>query len=282
MLSPCILTPPELLHQVGSQHRLISSNASAKLQQEWRPAPEQMGMLLPPSSHARTDVSQFNVILDESDELQQRLTEWKTMDAMAGQHPSLCIEIYLDISGLGHKQTLVIHDDDGKRWDVAAVLNQVEPASRTTSRTVRPSQVILERWKIHVGDQDSVHPSDLSEPLPNVYKKAVVLFRSLYSHLRLLPAFKYNKSIAKQPANNPSLKLNYRITNSDFRSPLQDTLSLPLFPSRDPVTQALHIGSTNSPIGPLCVSVEYRTSCEFTVDDSESLLSSQFMGLDDT
>lgn len=203
---------------------------------------------------------------------------------MAGSHPPLCIEIYLDISSLGHKQTLVIHDEEGKRWDVAAVLNQAEPASRTTSRTVRPTQVILERWKIYVGDQNSVYPSDLSEPLPNVYKKAVVLFRSLYSHLRLLPAFKYNKSIAKQPANNPSLKLNYRIVEDDFRSPHQDTLGLPLFPSKDkdPVTQSLHIGSTNSPIGPLCVSIEYRSSCEFTVDDSESLLSSQFMGLDDT
>jgi autophagy-related protein 13 len=204
------------------------------------------------------------------------------MEAMSGQHPPLCIEIYLDISGLGHKQSLVIHDDYGKRWDVAAALNQAEPTPRSSSRTTRPTQLVLERWKIYVGDKTTVHPSDLSEPLPNVYKKAVVLFRSLYAHLRLLPAFKYNKSIAKQPANKPSLKLNYRITNGDFRSPQPDTLSLPLFPSRHPVTTTEPIGSTHSPVGPLSVSVEYRNICDFTVDDSESLLSSQFMGLDDT
>lgn len=227
-------------------------------------------------------MAQFNVVIDDSDELQQRLTEWKTMDAIAGNHPSLCIEIYLDISGLGHKQSLVIHDEDGKRWDVAAALNAVEPASRSSSRAARPTQLVIERWRIFVGDKNSVHPSDLGDPLPNVYKKAVVLFRSLYANLRLLPAYRYNKSIAKQPANHPSLKLNYRVSNGEFRSPHHDTLNLPLFPSSDAVTIAQSVGSTNSPIGPLCVSVEYRDICDFSVADSESLLSSQFMGLDDT
>jgi autophagy-related protein 13 len=206
------------------------------------------------------------------------------MDAMTGQHPSLCIEIYLDISGLGHKQSLVIHDADGKRWDVGAALHAAEPASRSSTRTVRPTQLVVERWKIHVGDRNSVHPSDLSDPLPNVYKKAVVLFRSLYANLRLLPAFRYNKSIAKQPANHASLKLNYRVTNGEFRSPHLDTLRLPLYPSSpsEEETVTEHIGSTNSPIGPLCISVEFRPDCEFSVADSESLLSSQFMGIDDT
>jgi autophagy-related protein 13 len=279
-----LLTSIELLHQICSECRLISRSPTSKPQQEWRASTEQMGMYLLPNlvDESSSSSSQFNVILDDNDELQQRLTEWKTMNAMGGQHPSLCIEIYLDVAGLGHKQSLVIHDDDGKRWDVAAALNAAEPASRLSGRTSRPTQLVLERWKIYVGDKIAMHPSELNEPLPNVYKKAVVLFRGLYANLRLLPAFRYNKSIAKQPANNPSLKLNYRITNGEFRSPHTDTLNLPLYPSPRAVTESQHIGSTNSPIGPLCVSVEYRENCEFSVDDSESLLSSQFMGLDDT
>jgi autophagy-related protein 13 len=100
---------------------------------------------------------QFNVILDDSDDLQQRLTEWKIMDAMAGQHPSLYIEIYLDISNLGHKQSLVILDEEGKRWDVAAALNAAEPASRSSRRAARPTQLVVERWKIYVGDKNSVY-----------------------------------------------------------------------------------------------------------------------------
>lgn len=204
------------------------------------------------------------------------------MDAIAGQHPSLCIEIYLDIAGLGHKQSLVIHDEEGKRWDVAAALNQAEPASRSSSRASRPTQIVLERWKVYVGDKDLVPAATLSDTLPNVYKKAVVLFRSLYTRMRMLPAFKYNKFMAKQPANHPSLKLNYRVTNGDFTSPHQDTLDLPLIPDGNKVTETEVIDSTNSPVGPLCVKVEWRENCDFAVADSESLLSSQFMGLDDT
>jgi autophagy-related protein 13 len=266
-------SPPSLSSHLGSACHQASTRMATSARTNGYAA-------LPSPTPATLTRPQFNVILDESDDLQQRLTEWKLMDAMAGQHPALYIEIYLDISGLGHKQSLVIHDDEGKRWDVAAALNAAEPASRS-SRAARPTQLVVERWKIYVGDKNSVHPSELSDPLPNVYKKAVVLFRSIYANLRLLPAFRYNKSMAKQPANHASLKLNYRVTNGEFSSAPLDTLTLPLFPSESPVTTQ-HIGSTNSPVGPLCLSVEYRELCEFSVADSESLLSSQFMGLDDT
>ncbi|KNG51557.1 autophagy protein atg13 [Stemphylium lycopersici] len=226
----------------------------------------------------------FNVVLPDSDVLQRQLTDWKMMDAMAGQHPSLCIDIYLDIQGLGHTQALAIQDDDGKKWDVAAALNSADAASRSSTRSGKPTQVVLERWRVHVGDKSSVQPSELNDPLPNVYKKAVVTFRSLFASLRFMPAFRYNKILAKQPASAPSLKLNYRISNGDFRSPHVDTLRLPLYPHQqtDDLTELQDIDPTNSPVGPLCVTVEYRQNCEFTVENAESLLSSQFMGLDDT
>ncbi|KAF2276698.1 uncharacterized protein EI97DRAFT_318796 [Westerdykella ornata] len=220
----------------------------------------------------------FNVVIDEADILTPDLREWKTLDAVHGQPPPLCIEIYLDIAGLDSKQSLVIHDGDGKRWDVGEALNRlVEPPSRLGGST----QIVLERWKVYIGDKTSVHPSELRDPLPNVYKKAVVLFRSLYAYLRFLPAWKYHKNIAKQPANFPSLKLNYRIYNGNFRTPRQDTLGIPLYPSPDDVLEYQDFTPSNSPIGPLCISVQYRTNCDFTVEDSESLLSSHFMGLDD-
>ncbi|KAF2193377.1 hypothetical protein K469DRAFT_550303 [Zopfia rhizophila CBS 207.26] len=242
-------------------------------------------VMLPQSFNKNGELRQnkwFNVVLDDTDVLIQDLMEWKTMDAVQGQHPSLCIEIYLDIKGLGHKQSLVVHDEQGKRWDVAEALNvPVESSSRPPSRMGKSTQLVLERWRIQVGDRNSVHPSELKDPLPNVYKKAVVLFRSLYAYLRFLPAFKYYKSIAKQPANHPSLKLHYRISNGDFKSPRPDTLNIPLYPSSEGVTDSQVFTPSNSPIGPLCISVQYRTNCEFSVDDSESLLSSHFMGLDD-
>jgi autophagy-related protein 13 len=206
------------------------------------------------------------------------------MDAMAGQHPSLCIEIYLDIQGLSHKQSLVIRDLEGKRWDVTSALNTADAAPRSSSRASKPTHVVLERWRVHVGDKSAVPPSELTEPLPNVYKKAVVTFRALFAQLRLMEAYRYNKILAKQPASSASLTLKYCISNGDFRSPHVDTLNLALYPTQqaEPVTETHTIPSTNSPVGPLCMTVETRTNCDFTVDDSESLLSSHFMGLDDT
>ncbi|KAL6702926.1 autophagy protein 13 [Coniothyrium glycines] len=225
----------------------------------------------------------FNVVLPDSDELQRQLSEWKVMDAVSGQHPSLYIEIYLDINALAHKQSLVVHDDNGKRWDAVSALNAAEAASRSSKRTSKPTQLVLERWKIHVGDKSSVHPSELNDPLPNVYKKAVVTFRSLFAHLRLMPAFKYNKLVAKQPANSPALKLKYRVTDgAEVERPCVDTLDLSLYPSRDSVTESIDFKPTHTPVGPLCISVLYRANCDLSVDDSESLLSSQFQGLDDT
>lgn len=98
----------------------------------------------------------------------------------------------------------------------------------------------------------------------------------------MLPAFRYHRSLAKQPPSHPSLKLKYRISNAQFKSPRPDTLDLPLYPSSEDVVESQVFTPSNSPVGPLCLSVTYRTNCEFSVDDSESLLSSQFMGLDDT
>ncbi|KAF2744141.1 hypothetical protein M011DRAFT_409355 [Sporormia fimetaria CBS 119925] len=220
----------------------------------------------------------FNVVLEETDVLAHDLSEWKSTDAVDGPHSRLCIEIYLDVRGLGPKQSLVIHDSEGKRWDVADALENLGPAARGPKST----QIVLERWMVYIGDKDTTRPSELQDTLPNVYKKAVVLFRSLYAYCRLLPAFRYSRALAKQPANLPSLKMDYRILNADIASPHQDTLSVPLYPSSESIVETQDFTPSNAPVGPLCISVQYRSNCDFAVVDSESLLSSQFMGIDDT
>lgn len=241
--------------------------------------------MLPQSFNRNSELKQnkwFNVVLDDTDVLIEDMMEWRTMDAIQKKPPPLCIEVYLDMKDLTNSQTLVVIDEAGKRWDVAEALNPpVESAARPPSRMGKTTQIVLERWRIQIGDKTSVPSSDLKDPLPNVYKKAVVLFRSLYTCTRFLPAWKYYRRMAKQPANHPSLKLNYRISNDDFKSPRRDTLDVPLYPSSENITDNQIFAPSNSPIGPFCISVTYRSNCDFRVDDSESLLSSHFMGMDD-
>ncbi len=152
---------------------------------------------------------------------------------------------------------------------------------RSHSRNADHAQIILERWTIELGDPTEASARDLQEPLPNVYKKAVVLFRSLFTMARFLPAWKFYRRTAKQPASHPALRLKYRISNKASTPSGPDALGLALCQSADPVTEQYQFKSSNSPVGPLRVQVTYRVHCDFRVDDSEALLSSHFMGLDD-
>ncbi|KAF2396949.1 hypothetical protein EJ06DRAFT_551429 [Trichodelitschia bisporula] len=222
----------------------------------------------------------FNVILDDSDELISHVVDWRTAKLEDSRPPPLILEIYLDLTELTRSQSLVVIDDAGKRWDVAEALNPPVAGTRPPSRLGRTTHVTLERWEIrlddHTGDYTPQHDS-----LSNVYKRGIPLFRSLYTWTRLLPAWKFYRRISKQPANHPALKPMYRVLNGQFKSPRKDTLDVPLCRGEEGVTDSYAFDALQCPAGQLNISVTYRKNCDFRVDDSESLLSSHFMGMDD-
>jgi autophagy-related protein 13 len=141
----------------------------------------------------------------------------------------------------------------------------------------------LERWRIELGEPLTDLPSDLASILPTVYKKSIVLFRSLYTYSKFLPAWKFEKRLAKLKLNQSALRVNCRIINGDefAVSSKRDGLNTPLFEGAGSVTEEFSFGTIDSPAGPFTVKVSYRTSCEFRVDDSEALLSSHFINLDE-
>ena len=158
------------------------------------------------------------------------------MDLGQERPPPMVIETYLDLSELTRSQSLVIVDDQGKRWDVAEALNPSFTSTRPSSRTGATTQVTLERWVISLegSPTDSMmHPDSLS----SVYKRGIPLFRSLYTFGRTLPAFRYSRRLARQPPNQPVVKLNYRIYNGQFKSPRRETLDILLLPNDDRVTE---------------------------------------------
>jgi autophagy-related protein 13 len=195
--------------------------------------------------------------------------------------PPLVIEVLLNTEELAPKQSLVIVDDQGKRWDVqdALVLSGTRSGKR---RRHAENEVILERWTIQLGEEPSDLPSDLNNVLPLVYKKSIVLFRSLFTYSAFLPAWKLSRKLTKMRSNSP-LKLQYRIIDGTQPGSLSrsDNLTVPLYDSQDEVVSDYSFGVTDSPAGPFSVNVTYRVNCEFRVDDSESLLSSHFIGADD-
>ncbi|KAE9973081.1 hypothetical protein EG328_004418 [Venturia inaequalis] len=238
-----------------------------------------------PQAFTRTgDIRQnkwFNLVLDDSDGLAQATRLWKEADVEKERPPPLVIEIYLDLADLGHSQSLVIVDDDGKRWNVADTLNPSNASGvRPPKNMERATQVTLERWEIRLdgSPSDSVMRAD---QLATVYKRGIPTFRSLFTYGRTLPSFRYTRRIARQPASQPVLRPKYRISSGEFRTSRRDTLAVPFSPGDERVTEHYSFEPLQCSAGTLNCAVTYRTRCEFRVDDSESLLSSHFMGLDD-
>ncbi|EEP76303.1 conserved hypothetical protein [Uncinocarpus reesii 1704] len=221
----------------------------------------------------------FNVEVDETDDLRDKLSLWKSSNCTNSRPRPMLIEIYLDTSQLTNNQSLVIIDDSGKRWDVVEAL--ASHGCLDSSRSSRRG-VILERWRIELGSGPDELPPDLGSILPTVYKKSIVVFRSLYAYSKLLPAWKYSKRHSKVRMH-PALSLKYRILEGPRGqiSPATDALTAPLYPGKDPVVDTYSFGVTESPAGAFSALVTYRTNCEFRVDDSEALLSSRFMGVDE-
>lgn len=219
--------------------------------------------------------------MDDTDILREPLRTWRTCDATDNRPPPLILETFLDTKGLTNNQSLVILDDNGKRWDVRESLAAFRSAAPDQYQS-DSDEIILERWRIELGDSSSRPPADLGSILPTVYKKSIVLFRSLFTYSKFLPAWKFSKRNTKLQ-RSPALQIRYRVIDgsSPRSASSPDYLAAPLYEGNNKVTDSYSFGVTESPAGPFSVSVSYRTNCDFRIDDSEALLSSRFMGADD-
>ena len=207
---------------------------------------------------------------------------WRSCGGFENRPPPLILETYISTSDLTANQTLVIVDDQGKRWDVLEALNNFSGSSDGESRTrKRNGEVILERWRIELKDNQGERTFDFVSTLPSIYKKCIVFFRSLYATAKFLPAWKFVKSLARSGSSNSSLQVNCRILAGDAQYPRFDALTHPLYESASPVTSNYFLGTTETPVGQFSAEVSYRNDCNFRIDDSEALLSSRFMGADE-
>ncbi|QSZ36004.1 hypothetical protein DSL72_007128 [Monilinia vaccinii-corymbosi] len=218
----------------------------------------------------------FQIETDDTDAYRDDLHMWRMCGSFQNRPPPLIIETYLDTSHLTSSQRLVIVDDLGKRWDALDAL------SNSSGSSDGGSEVILERWKIELRDIPGEQTYDFGSILPNIYKKCIVFFRALYSTAKLVPAWKFKKNLGKNGATTTNaLIINCRIRCGDAQPRRIDGLKQPIFDHHGPVTSTYLLGKTDTPAGPIFAEVTYRNDCNFRVDDSESLLSSRFMGADE-
>ncbi|KAL9601490.1 MAG: hypothetical protein Q9179_002859 [Wetmoreana sp. 5 TL-2023] len=249
---------------------------------------------LPPAYQKGTETKRvnkwFNTELDETEATRDDLRIWKTCNATSNRPPAMIIEIYIDTEELTYNQSLAILDDQGKRWDVEEALASSLGASGDEKGSQGKPEVVLERWQIQLGEPSKELSKDLSMILPRVYKNSIVLFRSLLAFAKLLPAWSLAKKTSKSRSTSPSPKLKYRIIEaSQFRRTSKaDPLTVRLFNAasanqkkRDEVVEHYPFEPIDSPAGPFSIQVTYRLHCDLRIDDSEALLSSHFVGMDE-
>ncbi|KAG8962550.1 hypothetical protein FRC03_004030, partial [Tulasnella sp. 419] len=212
--------------------------------------------------------------------------------------PKLSIQIFLSIPHTSTNQVLVLTHTSHR--------TRIDPT---------PRHILLESWTVDLSRASSGSSistsstastsvsstsSSISEvELPTVYKQAIALFRSLYTLLRILPAWKLHRRLRKRTRTGlgGGMALEMRVEAVDAQgnviasSPAVDSnedshgrvlgFDTPL--SQDPSansTDTHSFPSIPTPLGFLAVSVTFRTQVDFSLDSLESLLSSGFASAD--
>ncbi|GAB1315998.1 autophagy protein 13 [Madurella fahalii] len=224
----------------------------------------------------------FSIDTDDIDDFRDELRVYKTSGSFENRPPPMIIETYIDASRLSSSQSLVIVDENGKRWDVLEALNSSESSDDSPRRRhprKRNTEIILERWRVELKCLPNVDRDEFGPTLPTIYKRSIVFFRSLFVTTRIMPCWKYSQQ-ALAKGIHPALEVKCRILTAEPEYTSYDPLRQPLHDGRDAVTEYVFT-DLEVPVGRFYASVTYRNDCNFRVDDSESLLSSRFMGVDE-
>ncbi|KXJ89793.1 autophagy-related protein 13-domain-containing protein [Microdochium bolleyi] len=237
-------------------------------------------MLVTPTLVGRTQEKKtsrwFQLDTDDIDDFKEEFRVWKQCGGFDHRPPPLVIETYIDTSRLRSGESLVILDEHGKRWDVSEALNDQEASSDSGSGwPSKPNHhVILERWKVDLRGAVPDHPDEFGALLPTIYKKAIVLCRSIFTTTGILPAWKLARK-SKTQGIHPACQVRCRVRSSESLGSGYDSLRTPLFDGAGDVTTDYMFGQLEVPVGRFYVSVSYRNHCNFQVVETESLLSSR-------
>lgn len=181
--------------------------------------------------------------------------------------PTFDLEVVLTIPELSPNQAVVYLPPDASRA-------RLEPT---------PDTIVLEVWTVTLSG-----PSNYGVTPPIVYRHGMVLFRSIYTLLRTLPAWSLYKRIRRRTgglARTGALSVSLRLRHSVHDDPASSTSTLAFGtqPSSaiSPIptlTQAFP--PVQLPPGTLEFSVTYLATPYFQIDELESVLSSRFISAD--
>lgn len=213
----------------------------------------------------------FNLYMASLDDegVRHELRAWKAhLDLTL--FPPMIIETCLDLSQLSAHEHVVLEDDSKSVWPV------LEGELR---------EIVVERWliKFDCHSQPAAQNAANTDELPLMYKQAIILLRTIYSLVRLLPSFKLRKLVCKPSSKNLALVNHFLDGSQPVTSKNRIGLSKSIIPQHllgeSHLTQRDFAPIVTS-LGTLSVSVVYRNHYLFRAQDQEERLSSQFVTSD--
>ncbi|XP_052172244.1 autophagy-related protein 13a isoform X2 [Diospyros lotus] len=122
-------------------------------------------------------------------------------------------------------------------------------------------ETVIERWVVQYEYARTAFPLvGESSSYKKTYKKSIILLRSLYSMMRLLPAYKAFRKICSS-SQHSDFAINYKISS----------FCVPFSREEESVTKQYDFHPVDTPQGRLSISVTYRESLsDFNLDTSTS------------
>ncbi|KAH8110911.1 autophagy-related protein 13-domain-containing protein [Phellopilus nigrolimitatus] len=235
-----------------------------------------------PREDAKTD-KWFNLETPDTDSYKDQLRLYRSISQLGASPPPLELQILMSVPELTDKQVLVHHPPSSSRA-------RIDPT---------PTHILLESWTLafissgSASSQSSASSSNSSGggagevTLATVYKHAMSVFRSLYTLLRVLPAWRICKRLRRRPgagSRNGHLGVVLRVrARGDSGSENTRILGFdtPLSPSSPALPTATHaFEPVTHPMGVFALAVTYLAAPHFELDTVEALLSSRFLSLD--
>ncbi|KAI0266400.1 autophagy-related protein 13-domain-containing protein [Gloeopeniophorella convolvens] len=220
-----------------------------------------------PNPQARVD-KWFNLETPDPDIFKEHLRPYRSLSTAPNPSP-FELQVLLSIPDLSANQVLVCRGADSSRL-------RIEPT---------PRQILLESWSVHIQPRRPSASGDTDFGLSTVYKHGIGLFRSIYTLLRVLPAWKLHKRLRRRIAipTNRNVNLSIELRVRTAREPdgllgfdVRPAAGAPALP-----TESHAFPVIPHPHGNIALSVRYLTNPHFQLDELESLLSSRFFSLDE-
>lgn len=127
-------------------------------------------------------------------------------------------------------------------------------------------ETVVERWVIHYETQRTSQSGDGSASYKKTYKKSIILLRSLYSTLRLLPAFRVFRQLTSS-SQTYNFDISYKV--SSFSEPFSRAVEEEM--------KNYCFAPVETPFGRLCVSVTYRPSLSYLNLETSTLFPPQII-----